>query len=198
MQVISFEKSSEAKWNNRDDMVKAMCKRLNVKTIECVSHTLYDPKDLLISNQNSTPSTCEEFKKICFKVGQPERPVEIEDFQLFFSGLATTYDIYEEIIHKVPYLEHFNIKPECKEQEICLFQGGETKALELLHKRIDTETEAFKNGIVTLNLKKPVLFTKEISLSPYLTFGCLSVRRFYWDLSQAFHQVNLINLFLMK
>lgn len=91
---------------------------------------------------------------------------------------------------KVPDMSKFpEIKPDCPEQEECRFEGGETKALELLKSRLEYERDSFKNGKINPNLSKPVLFTKEISLSPYLRFGCLSPRRFYWDLRKSFVKV---------
>jgi hypothetical protein len=51
VKVVSFEKDSEAIWRQRDDAVKALCKKLDVQVIERVSHTLYDPEgDLMVLN----------------------------------------------------------------------------------------------------------------------------------------------------
>ena len=74
-----------------------------------------------------------------------------------------------------------------KKIEICIFEGGETKALELFKIRLGNEKEAFKRGDINPNLNfKPVIMPKDISLSPYLRFGCLSVRKFYWDVNKAY------------
>ena len=105
--------------------------------------------------------------------------------------MVSTEDIYVKDLHKVPNLDRFNMKPECPEQEVCLFEGGETVALQLFKKRIEVEKETFKAGKLNPNLSKPILFTKEISLSPYLRFGCLSVRKFYWDIRKTFLKVIL-------
>ena len=103
--------------------------------------------------------------------------------------LIKTDDIYVKEKHKVPDIEYFQKEKECQEQEVCLFLGGETKALELCKRRIENETDFFKKGKTNPNLKKPVIFTTEVSLSPYLRFGCLSTRKLYWDIKNCYDKV---------
>lgn len=88
-------------------------------------------------------------------------------------------------------MSRFEIRSEHPGQEVLLFEGGETKALELCKKRIENERESFKIGKINPNLNKPILFTKEVSLSPYLRFGCLSVRKLYWELRKSFLKVRI-------
>jgi cryptochrome len=137
------------------------------------------------------PNTCEHLKKICNKIGEPEKPIPKPDLDFISAHLVSTTSLYDPRIHKVPDIEYFNKKLECKEQETCKFEGGETKALQLFKLRIENEKETFKQGKLNPNIHKDILFTKEISLSPYLRFGCLSVRKFYWDLKKAFQKVEL-------
>ena len=110
--------------------------------------------------------------------------------------MIKTDDIYIKQLHQVPDIEFFNKEIECDEQKVCLFEGGETKALELCKKRVDYETESFKNGKMNPNLKKPIIFTTEVSLSPYLRFGCLSIRKLYWDIKNCYEKVNKKNFSL--
>lgn len=189
MKIITFEKDSESTWHARDEEVKKLCRDLNVQVIEKVSHTLYDPEEIFNINNDMPPNTCEELRKSCYRIGFPDKPVPKPDLKFIASHLVNTDDLYNAREHRVPDVDHFGIKPECKEQEVCLFPGGETKALELCRMRIDYEKDSFKNGKINPNLSKPVLFTKEISLSPYLRFGCLSVRKFYWDLRRIYVKV---------
>lgn len=188
VRVLSFEKDSESIWRKRDDLVKDVCTKNNVQVIESVSHTLYDPEEIFSVNNNCPPNTCEELRKSCYQIGEPEQPVAKPDYKFIASHLVSTDDLYNNRIHKVPDMDYFGIEPECKEQENCLFQGGETKALELCRIRLQYEKDSFKSGKLNPNLSKPVLFTKEVSLSPYLRFGCLSVRKLYWDLKKAFQK----------
>ena len=77
--------------------------------------------------------------------------------------------------------------PEWKEKKV--FVGGERKALKYLGKRIEHETKAFKEGSFLPNRKDPDILNPPKSLSPDLKFGCISVRRFYWEAMQAWEEV---------
>ena len=127
VQVISFEKDSEAIWNKRDTAVIEMCRRKNVQVIERVSHTLYDPDELCSINYGSPPNTFEKLKSLCMQLGEPGEPVFSPDLKFYSAQLLKTDDIYVETLHKVQNLDYFNMKPECKEQELVKFIGGETK-----------------------------------------------------------------------
>lgn len=188
MKVISFEKDSEAIWLKRDNLVKDMCRRNNVQIIEHVSHTLYDPEDIFNLNNNIAPNTFYDLKTICKKIGEPEKPVPKPDLKFIASHLLPMTEFYDQKIHAVPGLDYFGLEPECKEQQVCLFKGGEIKALELLKKRLENEAQHFQKGKLNPNMSKPILFTEEVSLSPYLRFGCLSVRKLYWDLKRTFQK----------
>lgn len=41
---LTFEQDPEPVWTARDDAVKNLCKEQGVKVVECISHTLWDPK----------------------------------------------------------------------------------------------------------------------------------------------------------
>jgi cryptochrome len=134
------------------------------------------------------PNTFEDFKRICIKIGDPDKPKPKIDLKFITSRLLRLDDIYDKNLHRIPDLDFFNKKMEFDEQKVCLFPGGETKALELYQRRLEYEKENFKKGNQNPNLKKPMLFTEEISLSPYIRFGCLSPRKFYWDIKDSYDQ----------
>ena len=41
---LTFEQDPEPIWKERDDAVKALCKERDVRYVEKISHTLYDPQ----------------------------------------------------------------------------------------------------------------------------------------------------------
>ena len=125
-------------------------------------------------------------KIICEKLGQPDKSILPPTFK--HSNLSNFN--YVKDLHQVPTLEHFKMNPECESQKKCLFEGGETVALKLFTRRLELEKIAFQSNIVSPNKLKPIIFTEEISLSPYLRFGCLSPRKFYWDISKVFNKVS--------
>jgi len=185
VEVLSFSKDSETRMNTRDNLVYQVCQQHNVLTIEIASYTLYDPNTLMISN-DVVPMSVEEFMTLCKEIGDPAKPIPPPDFKSL--NLLCTLELYNKQIHKIPDLEFFKIVPECVEQENCLFPGGETKAMTLFKRRLELEKISFSNGKINPNKLKPIIFTEEISLSPYLRFGCLSPKLFYWEISEVFNK----------
>ena len=59
--------------------------------------------------------------------------------------------------------------------------------------RYKREKDSFKKGIVNPNLLKPILDTKEVSLSPYFRYGCISVRKFFSEIKKLYDMVKSIN-----
>lgn len=187
VQVVSFSKDTELSVNTRDKLVRELCERNGTLIFESVSQTLFDPNDISkLDGDYGGAITLDEFKKRCDIVGYPDKPLHVPDFKNM--SLVKTSDLYVASLHQVPDLDYFKVKQECTEQIICLFEGGETKALELYERRLELEKIAFEGGIVNPNSIKPIIFSEEISLSPYLRFGCLSVKKFYWAIAATFEK----------
>ncbi len=126
VKILSFQKDTEAIFSKRDYSIKEICKKYDVEVIERVSHTIYDPDEIWNLNKGSPPNTYEQLKKLCLEIGDPPEPIPAPDLKFFSAHFLTTNDIYDENLHKIQDLDYFNIKSECKEQEVVLFKGGET------------------------------------------------------------------------
>ena len=59
--IAKYFQDCEAIWNKRDNDVKALCKKLDIEMIEKVSHTLWDPFDIIDANGGMAPLTYEMF-----------------------------------------------------------------------------------------------------------------------------------------
>lgn len=51
--------------------------------------------------------------------------------------------------------------------------------------------QAFKSDIVMVNQYNPKLLEPPLSLSAYLRFGALSIRRFYWEIHELYTEVRI-------
>lgn len=51
--------------------------------------------------------------------------------------------------------------------------------------------QGFKSDIVMINQFNPKLLDPPLSLSPYLRFGALSIRKFYWGIQEIYEEVNI-------
>lgn len=55
----------EAIWNKRDAAVRQLCSELGVTVVEKISHTLWDPFEIIEANGGFPPTTYEMFV-VCF------------------------------------------------------------------------------------------------------------------------------------
>lgn len=58
---ICFEQDCEPIWRNRDETVKAFCEQYNIECVEHVSHTLWNPFEVIEANGDTPPLTYEMF-----------------------------------------------------------------------------------------------------------------------------------------
>lgn len=70
-----------------------------------------------------------------------------------------------------------------------VWHGGETISMELLADRLSLEKSAFKVGDYLPTQSTPDITNSAKSLSPALRHGCLSVRKFYWDLHDLYESI---------
>ncbi|XP_050432639.1 cryptochrome-1-like [Adelges cooleyi] len=189
LDLITFEQDCEPIWKSRDQSVKAFCEENNVEWVEKVSHTLWDPKLIIQTNGGVPPLTYESFQIIANKIGQPPRPVPNVDwmsvnFQTLPANILDEFN--KELKDLTP--EYFNIRPETAglSNPHNRWYGGETKALEQLQNRLEFEKEAFVKGFYLPNQVNPDLLAPPTSMSAALRLGCLSIRKFYWELSKLF------------
>lgn len=183
---LTFEQDPEAVWKDRDDEIKAICKKKEIECVERVSHTLWEPMKILEENNGMPPLTYNIFNLVAATIGDPPRPVS---FPEFYGVRLPVYPDHERKFG-IPTPQTLGIFPECEEQKerINEWIGGETKSLELLEKRMELEKKAYEEGYVLPNQYKPDLIGEPMSLSAHLRFGCLSVRRFYWLIHDLFKE----------
>lgn len=78
---ICYEQDCEPIWQKRDLEVEITCRELGVQTIEKVSHTLWDPKDIIRVNGGYAPLTYQMMLHTISVLGLPPRPVKDVDFE---------------------------------------------------------------------------------------------------------------------
>lgn len=186
---LSFEQDCEAIWKNRDTDVKKLCSELGITVIERISHTLWDPFEIIEANGGYPPTTYEMFVQVAQTLGLPPKPSPFPDFQ------NTTFgELSDEVAQKIKLLPDV---PTPEEQgyshngESPIYVGGEKPALTHLQERLIVEENAFRDGYILPNQVNPDLLGPPMSMSAALRFGCLSVRKFYWDVQETYKKVNM-------
>ncbi|MPC19637.1 Cryptochrome-1 [Portunus trituberculatus] len=185
---LSFEQDCEAIWNKRDNAVRKLCSELGVTVIERISHTLWDPFEVIEANGDQPPTTYEMFVQVIKVLGDPPKPSPNPDWENVLFG-----NISDEVAQKIKLFPHV---PSVEEQgytrigECPVYIGGEKVALAHLQERLIVEENAFRDGYILPNQVNPDLLGPPMSMSAALRFGCLSVRKFYWDMQETYQKIN--------
>lgn len=192
LELVSFEQDPEPFWQSRDDKVKETFKRLGIKWTEEVSHTLWNPHEIIETNGGIPPLTYEMFMHTVSVIGVPPRPVKDPDWTgVKFGQLPADLVDGIKVYQSIPTAEQLGFSPSNHSNEqIIQWIGGEQQALLKMRERLKVEEDAFLNGFYLPNQARPDLLSPPTSQSAALCFGCLSVRRFYWSLHDIFHHIH--------
>ncbi|XP_042411116.1 (6-4)DNA photolyase-like isoform X1 [Zingiber officinale] len=176
---LCFEYDTEPYGQELDRKVKDFASKHGIEVFCPVSHTLFNPADVIGKNGGKPPLTYQSFIALA---GKPEGPLEVT-----YSKLPPVGNVGESELLTVPTIEELGYK-ETIEEEFPPFQGGESEALRRLK-------EVLKDKEWIANFEKPKgdpsAFLKPATtvLSPYLKFGCLSSRYFYQRLHNVYQIV---------
>jgi cryptochrome len=173
--LICFESDTEPYAKQRDSELLKLATELNVKVETKCSHTLYDPMYLFKRNNNKVSGTYQSFCDLLKRIGPPPKPVD--EPKTPFQKLDIDFDLY-----KIPTLKELEVDESLCGP--CLYPGGESEALKRMKMKMKNETwvSTFEKPNTSPNSLQP----STTVLSPYLKFGCLSARLFYWTLKDIF------------
>eukprot|EP00123_Amoebidium_parasiticum_P009426 comp19463_c0_seq1/m.22646 comp19463_c0_seq1/g.22646 ORF comp19463_c0_seq1/g.22646 comp19463_c0_seq1/m.22646 type:complete len:545 (-) comp19463_c0_seq1:68-1702(-) len=172
---VVFESDTEPYAKQRDTKVEKMCSELGVQCVSVCGHTLYDPNEYLKTAGGTPPLTYQACVKIMSKMGPPAEPLPAP---ASLPPLPPTIEPGTHLVpENLPAIGYEDIPPAKKPP----FPGGETEGLKRMKEFV--AKEAYIN---TFEKPKtdPTMFDPPATtvLSPYLKFGCLSVRLFHKEL----------------
>ncbi|XP_035753346.1 cryptochrome-2-like [Egretta garzetta] len=178
---LTFEVDTEPSTRQRDAAVAKLAAQHGVEVIREVSHTLYDTQRVLALNDSKAPLTYKRLQSLLAALGPPEKPAPALT-QEHLQGCRTPCQVSHDTDYKVPTLEELGQDP--AELGPHLYPGGETVALA----RLDTfmERTAWVCGFKKPETEPNSLSPSTTVLSPYIKFGCLSVRTFWWRLDEVY------------
>jgi len=166
---LSFESDTEPYALTRDKKVTDFAMASGIEVFTPVSHTLFDPADIINKNGGRPPLTYQSFIAIA---GEPPEPVLEE-----YSELPPVGDTGEYELLPVPTVEELGYG-DISQEKISPFQGGETEALRRMKESLQD-----KEWVAKFEKPKgdPSAFLKPATtvLSPYLKIflplhsGCL-------------------------
>ncbi|KAJ8360676.1 hypothetical protein SKAU_G00172010 [Synaphobranchus kaupii] len=157
---LTFDTEVEPFYTQLDDSLRALGQELGVLVHSCVAHTLYDIKRIIQANGGEPPLTYKKFLHVLSILGEPDKPAREITLQDFQKCKTPMEDGNEEQ-YWIPSLEDFAYR-----------ESG--LGCQLL------QTPHLPNS----------LLPSTTGLSPYFSLGCLSVRSFYYRLSNIYAQVS--------
>ncbi|XP_033740162.1 cryptochrome-1-like [Pecten maximus] len=185
---LTYEAEVEPIWETRDKEVEELCQEHGIQLISRISHTLWNPSEVIEKNGGSPPVTYSHFELTTALLGPPERPVPVPNLTKVNKPVPDNFDQK----FALPSVKDLGYEPECKEQmeRINEWKGGETKALQLLEERLKNERKPMTDKIMLPNQFLPDLVGPPTSMSPHLRFGCVSVRTFYWGIHDLYQEIH--------
>ena len=182
---ISYEEDTEPYAKIRDNLILEHCKKHHIEVISVSSHTLYDMNYLLQLSGKKVVTTFSSFASILDRAGVPEK--SYPDVTAAFPPLADPA-LLNPKSYNLPTLEDDCCLPEQELKDysggISKYPGGESFALARLDKHLNDIKWicAFEKPESSPNSLDP----STTVLSPYLKFGCLSVKLFREKLLEAY------------
>lgn len=177
---MTYEYDTEPYSLRRDQKVTELAKEHGVEVIYKVSHTLFDINRIIEENNGKPPLTYNRMQSIVSSLGPPKKPVPAPTADDMIDVSSPSSENEEK--YGIPTLDELGHDLSSLTEE--LFPGGEVEAL----RRLD---EHMKRSQWVCHFEKPQTspnspIPSTTVLSPYVTFGCLSARTFWWRLTEVY------------
>ncbi|XP_041481476.1 cryptochrome-2-like isoform X1 [Lytechinus variegatus] len=180
---LTFDVDTEPYARQRDQEVIELAKKNGVEVVTKVSHTLYDTERTIKANKNKPPMTYQRMVGLLSEIGAPALP-ELAPQISNFTGVTTPVKPDHDSVYGVPSLEDLGLDASGLGPR--LYPGGETEGLQRmeLHLARKSWVCGFEKPKTSPNSLEP----STTVLSPYLKFGCLSPRKFYYAIKEVYAQ----------
>ena len=165
---LTYQTSCEPNSAVEENAIDELCSNLGVTVEKFRSHSLYDSASVVELNNGSPVLTFKNFSSLFPKLGHPSPPIPVP---------TPTYGYFEDDpsplvmqSYQIPTLSElgFSDGEQCGTNP---WVGGETEALKRLPRYCEIRKTKFEDPSDML--------LDQSSLSPYIRFGCLSVRHFW-------------------
>ena len=177
--TICFEKDTESFARTRDADVTRTVEGLGVKVRECHGHTLYNMDHLLQRCDHKPPKKYQAFLALLRQVGLPDQPRPAPTEALSKLQPPPWTDLF-----RVPKLDELLSVEDVQGLAAAVFPGGEAEGLRRLAAYCSDEDKVC--GFQKPDGDPTTLVPYTTGLSPYLKFGCVSVRKFFWDVQAIY------------
>ncbi|XP_024254674.1 cryptochrome-1b [Oncorhynchus tshawytscha] len=181
---LSYEYDSEPFGKERDAAIQKLASEAGVEVTVKVSHTLYDLDKIIELNGGLSPLTYKRFQVLISHMDAVEMPAETITAEVMQKCATPISDDHDDKFG-VPSLEELGFETEGLATAV--WPGGETEALTRLERHL--ERKAWVANFERPRMNANSLLASPTGLSPYLRFGCLSCRLFYFKLTDLYRKV---------
>lgn len=181
---LTFEEDPEPFGRVRDHNISALCKELGISVVQRVSHTLYKLDEIIERNGGKPPLTYHQFQNVVAGMDPPEKPVPTVTSACIGGAYTPLKDDHDDHFG-VPTLEELGFDTEGLLPPVWV--GGESEALARLERHL--ERKAWVASFGRPKMTPQSLLPSQTGLSPYLRFGCLSTRLFYYQLTDLYKKI---------
>uniref|UniRef100_A0A3P9IN33 Cryptochrome-1 n=1 Tax=Oryzias latipes TaxID=8090 RepID=A0A3P9IN33_ORYLA len=181
---LSYEYDSEPFGKERDAAIQKLASEAAVEVVVRISHTLYDLDRIIELNGGQPPLTYKRFQALINRMDAVELPAERITLETMQSCVTPVSENHDDKFG-VPSLEELGFETEGLPTAV--WPGGETEALQRLERHL--ERKAWVANYERPRMNANSLLATPTGLSPYLRFGCLSCRLFYFKLTDLYKKV---------
>ncbi|XP_049854480.1 cryptochrome-1-like isoform X6 [Schistocerca gregaria] len=181
---LTFEEDPEPFGKVRDQNIMAMCREMGISVISIASHTLYSLDTIIEKNGGKAPLTYHQFQNIVASMDSPP-PAEPSITPACVKDKFTPISDDHDERFGVPTLEELGFDTDGLMPPV--WQGGESEALARLERHL--ERKAWVASFGRPRMTSQSLLASQTGLSPYLRFGCLSTRLFYYQLTDLYKKI---------
>ncbi|XP_048521261.1 cryptochrome-1 [Dendroctonus ponderosae] len=182
--ALTFEEDPEPFGRVRDHNITTLCKEMGITVDQKDSHTLYQLQNIIDRNGGKAPLTYHQFLAIIARMGPPPQPEPSVTTHSVHNAHTPLSDDHDEK-YGVPTLQELGFDIEGLNPPV--WQGGETEALTRLERHL--ERKAWVASFGRPKMTPQSLLPSQTGLSPYLRFGCLSTRLFYYQLTDLYKKI---------
>nr|BAL72538.1 cryptochrome1 [Siganus guttatus] len=186
---LSYEYDSEPFGKERDAAVHKLASEAGVEVIVRISHTLYSLAKIIELNDGHPPLTYKRFQDIISQMDAVEHPAETVT-QRDLDKCTTPISKNHSDKFGVPSLEELGFETEGLSAAV--WPGGETEALMRLEQHLEWRESVLNHGCSHIDARS--LLANPTVLCPYLRFGCLSCRLFYFRLTELHKKIKQNNI----
>uniref|UniRef100_A0A8C3ACC1 Cryptochrome-1 n=1 Tax=Cyclopterus lumpus TaxID=8103 RepID=A0A8C3ACC1_CYCLU len=181
---LSYEYDSEPFGKERDAAIKKLACEAGVEVTVRISHTLYDLDRIIELNGGQSPLTYKRFQTLISRMDSVETPADSITADVMGKCRTPLSEDHDDKFG-VPSLEELGFDTEGLSSAV--WPGGETEALTRLERHL--ERKAWVANFERPRMNANSLLASPTGLSPYLRFGCLSCRLFYFKLTDLYRKV---------